>query len=114
MKPAVAQRGTLVQEYQQDADGGVSCKHRLPDDLHPISWCSISKELCCYNANCRVPILTPLSELSSTVKELVETGENLVDSLVVFGYDSEDCEALDAARTALAAARTVLKNLEGE
>ena len=96
-------------EYQQDDDGVISCKHRLSDDLHPISWCSQSKELCCYNANCRVPILTPLSEITRATEVLVGASENLARFLEVRGYSLNE---LDATRTALASTKTILKKLE--
>lgn len=98
-----------MNKYQRDVDGTTSCKHRLPDDLHPISWCSQSKELCCHNANCRVPILTPLFEVVKATEALVEASERLVRLMERRGYGAYD---LAAARTASDNTRTVLKSLE--
>ncbi len=95
-----------MNKYQQDDDGTLSCKHRLSDDLHPISWCSISKELCCYNANCRVPILTPLAEVVNAAEKLAEASARLVRLMQQRGHGSY---ALAATRTALSAVEAVLK-----
>ncbi len=94
-------------EYQQDEDGGVSCKHRLPDDLHPISWCSVSKELCLYDARCRVPILTPLAEVVNAAEELAEASARLVRLMEREGYGAFD---LVAVRKALCTIEPILKN----
>lgn len=105
-------------EYQQDDDGTVSCQHRTahPRDPTANNWCSAGKELCRYDANCRVPIPTLLSQVVAALEDLVESSENMVEIMVDLGHD-RGCvgsyrEDLDTAREDLDAARIILKHWE--
>lgn len=101
-------------EHQQDDDGVISCRYRTSQEEAPFThgWCWLHKECCNYDPDCRVPIPTNLSLVANAASELVETSENLVNTLVVYGYDSEDCGDLDDVRKALEKVRAILKHLE--
>lgn len=95
-------------EYEQDDDGTLSCYHRSQDDLHPICWCALSKELCCHSAECRVPIATNLSLLSDAAEELMKTCYE-----VIYHDPRQHGVAATAAKKAMARVKALLKMIEG-
>lgn len=101
----------MMLSHQQDDDGVISCQHRTacPQDPTMNNRCSASADFCCYDAKCRVPIPTLLSQVAIALADLVETSEDMVEILSdQGGYH----RYVDAARENLDAARIMLKHEE--
>jgi hypothetical protein len=95
-------------EYEHDDDGVISCRYRSehPRDVGSNNWCALSKELCCYNANCLVRIPTNLSLICTAAEELVLANEAIMDMVLDHGLDCEGSYH-DAVVTVQAAATKV-------